>query len=78
MTYNYNGTHVPGKNNAEDLFGWSISLSHDGHTLIVGAPKDGSLIEEYGYVRMYQYIVPMYTTAAVVVNDGMMDNGTES
>eukprot|EP00957_Ditylum_brightwellii_P066523 5050318-Ditylum_brightwellii.AAC.1 len=78
MTYNYNETHVPGKNKAEDLFGWSISLFHDGYTLIVGAPKDGSLIEEYGYACVYQYVVPMYTIAANVVNDGMMDNGAES
>jgi len=78
MTYNYNDTHVSGKNNAEDLFGWSVSLSHDGRTLIVGAPKDGSLIEEYGYARVYQCIVPMHTSAAAVVNDGVIDNGTES
>eukprot|EP00957_Ditylum_brightwellii_P185393 14117070-Ditylum_brightwellii.AAC.1 len=78
MTYNCNETHLPGKKNAEDLFGWFISLSHDGHKLIVGAPKDGSLIEEYVYACAYQYIVPIYTTAADVVNDGMMDNRTES
>jgi len=40
----------------EDFFGWSVSLSRDGTRLAVGAPKDGSLLEESGYARIYEYI----------------------
>ena len=50
---NISGTFV-GKNNS-DLFGLSMSLSFDGNTLAIGAPRDFTLdVDGPGYVRVYQ------------------------
>lgn len=58
--YTYNGTdwiplgtsiEIP-LNDGNDKFGHSVSLSSDGYTVAVGAPRDG---EQVGYVKVYTY-----------------------
>ena len=40
--------------NAEDKFGWSVSLSSDGTKVAIGAPENDINSNEAGYVRVYE------------------------
>ncbi len=46
---------------AEDDSGWSVSLSSDGLTLAIGAPKNDGNGTDAGHVRIYKYIAGAWT-----------------
>ena len=36
-----------------DMFGWSVNISPDGNTLIIGSPEYLKMIDRPGYVRVF-------------------------
>jgi hypothetical protein len=53
-SWNLMGLEIYGEG-ASDQFGTSVSISNDGHTVAVGAPKNDGNGEDAGHVRVYKY-----------------------
>ena len=53
---------------AEDLLGFSVSLSSDGTTVAIGGPNDLEDINYAGYVRVYELIGATWTQVSADIN----------
>ncbi|WP_340076902.1 Ig-like domain-containing protein, partial [Leptobacterium sp. I13] len=53
-TWNQLGADIDGEA-ADDLFGWSVSLSTDGNTLAIGAPQNDGNGTLSGHVRVFRF-----------------------
>ena len=53
---------------AEDLLGFSVSLSSDGTTVAIGVPNNGEDINSAGHVRVYELIGATWTQVSADIN----------
>ena len=49
------GSSINGSDGYDDL-GTSVSLSHDGSAIAIGAPEEGIVVGNEGYARVYQLV----------------------